>query len=69
MENFPDSNIIVWGEDTHRYVEYLTQVIKDFKRSIDYLETRKDIDSTRLAYYGISWDLVWEQSFPPLMTV
>jgi eukaryotic-like serine/threonine-protein kinase len=54
-QNFPDSNAIVWGEDTHRYVEYLTQVIKDFKRSVDYLETRKEIDSTRLAYYGISW--------------
>jgi eukaryotic-like serine/threonine-protein kinase len=53
--NFPESDIIVWGEDTHRYVEYLTQVIKDFKRSIDYLETRKDINSTKLAYFGISW--------------
>jgi eukaryotic-like serine/threonine-protein kinase len=53
--NFPESYIIVWGEDTHRYVEYLTQVIKDFKQSVDYLETRKDIDSTRLAYFGISW--------------
>jgi eukaryotic-like serine/threonine-protein kinase len=54
-QNFPDSYTIGWGEDTHRYVEYLTQVIKDFKRSVDYLETRKDIDSTRLAYYGVSW--------------
>jgi serine/threonine protein kinase/dienelactone hydrolase len=54
-QNFPDSDIIVWGEDTHRYVEYLTQVIKDFKRAVDYLETRKDIDSTKLAYFGVSW--------------
>lgn len=29
--------------------------IKDLRRSIDYLETRNDIDSTRLAYYGRSW--------------
>jgi eukaryotic-like serine/threonine-protein kinase len=54
-QDFTDSDTLVWGEDTHRYVEYLTQVIKDFKRSVDYLETRKDIDSTRLAYFGISW--------------
>jgi len=28
---------------------------KDLGRSIDYLETRQDIDHERLAYYGISW--------------
>jgi eukaryotic-like serine/threonine-protein kinase len=54
-QDFTDSDTLVWGEDTHRYVEYLTQVIKDFKRSVDYLETRQDIDSTKLAYFGISW--------------
>jgi dienelactone hydrolase len=40
---------------THGYVEYLIQVVKDFKRSIDYLESRKDIDSKRLAFMGVSW--------------
>jgi len=29
--------------------------VKDLRRSIDYLETREDIDSERLAYYGMSW--------------
>jgi formylglycine-generating enzyme required for sulfatase activity/dienelactone hydrolase len=28
--------------------------VKDFSRSVDYLETRPDIDRTRLGYYGIS---------------
>ncbi len=28
---------------------------KDFKRSVDFLETREDIDSNRIAYYGMSW--------------
>jgi dienelactone hydrolase len=28
---------------------------KDFFRSVDYLETRNDIDHQRLAYYGVSW--------------
>jgi dienelactone hydrolase len=33
----------------------MAQIVKDFRRSIDYLETREDIDSGRLAYYGMSW--------------
>ncbi|MFI5167068.1 MAG: protein kinase [Thermoanaerobaculales bacterium] len=28
---------------------------KDLGRSLDYLQTRKDIDSTRMAYLGLSW--------------
>jgi dipeptidyl aminopeptidase/acylaminoacyl peptidase len=33
----------------------LIEVVKDFKRSIDYLETRGYIDSEKLAYFGMSW--------------
>jgi dienelactone hydrolase/predicted Ser/Thr protein kinase len=40
---------------SHAYTEYLIQVVKDFRRSVDYLETRPDIDRARLAYYGMSW--------------
>jgi len=31
------------------------QRVKDYKRCIDYLETREDIDCDKLAYYGMSW--------------
>ncbi len=31
------------------------QQVRDFRRAIDYLETRPDIDSDALAYYGVSW--------------
>ncbi len=31
------------------------QAVKDAARSVDYLETRPDIDHTRIAYYGLSW--------------
>ncbi|MEE9152151.1 MAG: SUMF1/EgtB/PvdO family nonheme iron enzyme, partial [Thermoplasmata archaeon] len=31
------------------------QRVKDYKRCIDYLETRQDINSDKLAYYGMSW--------------
>jgi serine/threonine protein kinase len=41
--------------NTHRQMEYRIQVVKDFRRCIDYLETRQDIDSQKLAYYGMSW--------------
>ena len=40
---------------SYAYTEYLVQVVKDLRRSIDYLETREDIDNERLAYYGMSW--------------
>ena len=43
------------GADSYAYTEYLIQMVKDFRRSIDYLETRVDIDSTRIAFYGMSW--------------
>jgi dienelactone hydrolase len=40
---------------THANVEYVTQLVKDVARSVDYLETRADIDHGKLAYYGMSW--------------
>jgi dienelactone hydrolase/predicted Ser/Thr protein kinase len=43
------------ADSSHAYAEYLVQVVKDFRRSVDYLQTRPDIDGARLAYYGMSW--------------
>jgi formylglycine-generating enzyme required for sulfatase activity/dienelactone hydrolase len=43
------------GDETYIYSDFLIRVVKDFKRSIDYLETREDIDVQNLAYYGMSW--------------
>jgi cephalosporin-C deacetylase-like acetyl esterase len=40
---------------SHTNTEYLIKLVKDFSRSIDYLETRPDIDTAKLAYYGHSW--------------
>lgn len=34
--------------------DLMIQQYKDFRRSVDYLETRKDIDMGRLGYFGIS---------------
>jgi len=40
---------------SHQYNECLVKWVKDFCRSIDYLETRKEIDTSRIAYLGFSW--------------
>jgi dienelactone hydrolase len=40
--------------NSHLYTEWRIKLVKDFRRSIDYLETRQDIDSTKLAYCGFS---------------
>jgi len=41
--------------ETNSYTEHVVAWAKDLKRSIDYLETRGDVDTTKLAYYGVSW--------------
>jgi dienelactone hydrolase len=41
--------------ETNSYTEHVVAWAKDLKRSIDYLETRGDVDTTRLAYFGYSW--------------
>jgi len=46
---------ILFGAESHQYTEYLTHLVKDLRRSIDYLETRPDIASDKLAFYGMSW--------------
>jgi serine/threonine protein kinase len=35
--------------------EYYIRVFKEFRRCVDYLETRPDIDTGKIAYLGFSW--------------
>jgi len=44
-----------YPEETAAYKDYVIAWGKDLGRSIDYLETREDIDAGRIAYYGLSW--------------
>ena len=37
------------------YADHVTQWINDLRRSIDYLETREDIATTKLGFLGDSW--------------
>jgi len=41
--------------ETSLYRDHLLIWAKELGRSIDYLETRDDIDTDKLAYYGVSW--------------
>jgi dienelactone hydrolase len=43
------------GVNSHQQTELFVQQVKDFRRCIDYLEARQDIDSKKLAYEGMSW--------------
>ncbi len=38
----------------------------DFKRSVDYLETRDDIDVKKLAIYAVSWGGLWASAMPAI---
>ncbi len=42
-------------DSTNRYKEHVIQWQKEVSRTLDYLATRADIDTTKLAYLGFSW--------------
>ncbi|HZI99022.1 MAG TPA: protein kinase [Gemmatimonadaceae bacterium] len=37
------------------YRDHVIMYVKDVRRSVDYLQTRADVDTTKLAYLGYSW--------------
>lgn len=41
--------------ETNRFSSYERQIVQDLRRTIDYLETRSDGDSSRIAFAGWSW--------------
>jgi len=51
--------------NTHRGSEHRIQIVKDFRRCFDYLESREDIDSEKIAYYGLSWGGAWPGQLIP----
>ena len=44
-----------WPVPTRAYTTWMQQVVIDARRTLDYLETRPDIDGKQVAYYGVSW--------------
>jgi len=41
--------------ETHEYSSYQRQIVQDLRRTMDYLETRSDVDSSRIAFDAWSW--------------
>jgi dienelactone hydrolase len=52
--------------DSIAYKDHVIMWGKDVSRTIDYLETRKDIQLTKLAYYGFSWGGFMGAIFPAI---
>lgn len=44
-----------YPNETNFYRDHVIMWAKDLRRSIDYLETRPDVDTKKLAYFGVSW--------------
>ena len=58
--------IIETDFSTHQWSEVFIQMVKDLRRSVDYLEIRPDIDSRKLAYYAMSFGSFFA---PPILAV
>ena len=44
-----------YPDETEDYKNAVIRWGKDYKRAIDYIESREDMDISKLSYYGISW--------------
>jgi eukaryotic-like serine/threonine-protein kinase len=44
-----------YADSSYFYRDHVLMWAKDLRRTIDYLEARPDIDSSKVAYYGLSW--------------
>jgi formylglycine-generating enzyme required for sulfatase activity/dienelactone hydrolase/predicted Ser/Thr protein kinase len=64
--NDATTSIIDGDALTHQFADIMIKVVKDFRRSIDYIETRPDLDAQKVAYGGFSFGGVWG---PVLMAV
>jgi eukaryotic-like serine/threonine-protein kinase len=42
-------------DETVRYKDHVIMWVKEYSRTIDYLETRKDMQADKVAFLGISW--------------
>lgn len=47
-----------WPNETEEYKNTIIKIGKDFKRVVDFLETRKNLNIKKLSYMGYSWGSV-----------
>src|SRR5205823_503998 len=43
------------GDSSIFWRDHVVMWTKDIRRTLDYLSTRRDVDTTRYAYFGYSW--------------
>ena len=55
-----------WPNTSISYRDHVIYWSKDLARSIDYLETRPEIDHSRIGYYGFSWGATMGALMPAL---
>ena len=53
-------------DTTSSYRDYVINLSKELSRSIDYLETRPDLDKNNIGYYGFSWGAAMGAILPAL---
>jgi serine/threonine protein kinase/formylglycine-generating enzyme required for sulfatase activity/dienelactone hydrolase len=53
-------------DDSNTYRDHVIQWSKDLARSLDYLETRPDISSDKIGYWGFSWGAAMGALLPAL---
>ncbi|MCR4410631.1 MAG: protein kinase [Candidatus Saccharicenans sp.] len=49
------AGVIDYDQGSRQYTAILIQIVQDFRRCLDYLETRPDINAEKIAFYGMSW--------------
>jgi predicted esterase len=54
------------GVGPRQWADYMILLVKDFARALEYVETRKDIDRSKMSFYGFSEGGLWS---PMLLTV
>jgi len=57
-----------WPGEAVQYRDHLVMWVKDVRRTIDYLATRKDMDADRVAYFGFSWGGALGATIPAVET-
>lgn len=58
-EDFSLTHSSIWGDSEYisgtNWRDFQIKWVQDLSRTIDYLETRDDINSDKFGYYGLSW--------------
>jgi cephalosporin-C deacetylase-like acetyl esterase len=49
------ASLHVSGDPTQEYADYQVMIVRDVRRSVEYLRSRSDIDHQKLVFEGMSW--------------